>query len=745
MLTAALAGCSGGSSYVPSSYTVGGTLAGLGSGQSVTLLDNGGSALTLSTNGNFAFASGVEPGGSYSVTVGTQPTGQVCSVAGGTGAGAGVNANITSVSIICSTASYTIGGTVSGLAGGTTVTLLNNGGASLPVSANGSFTFATPVAYGGSYSVTVSAQPTGQVCSVAGGTGSGAGINANVSSVSITCSTASHTIGGSLSGLANGETFTLLDNGSDALTVTANGAFAFAAPVAYLGSYAVTVSSQPTGQTCSVSGGTGTGSGVTANVTGVSIVCSTFTYSIGGNLSGLLGNNALTLLNNGTDALTLTTNGAITFATPIAYGGSYTVTMSTPPIAQTCSITSGNGSALTAAVNSVAVNCAAPALSTLHSFVGGASDGATPLDSLISDASGNLYGTTYSGGSSNSGTVFKLAPDGSGGYTESVLYNFAGGASGGSPNSTLVLDASGNLYGTTSDYQYGMGWPSSENFGTVFKLTPDGSGGYTQSSLYSFNGGSDAANPLGNLVIDANGNLYGETINGGSTGSGTIFKLAPNGSGGYAENVLYSFPGGASGFFPNGPLTMDGGGNLYGTTQQGGSANLGTVFMLAPNGSGGYTGSILYNFLGAPDAAYPISAGIIMDGNGNLYGTTQSGGSSDRGTAFRLSPTGSGGYTETVLYSFSGGIGDQPNASLIVDPRGNLYGTTSRGGGTNYGTVFMLTPDGSGGYTESVLSSFSGSAGQMPTASLILDASGHLYGTTQAGGASSNGTVFEIH
>ncbi|WP_081858080.1 beta-propeller fold lactonase family protein [Thiomonas sp. FB-Cd] len=332
-----------------SSYTLGGRVSGL-SGGSVTLLLNGGNAFTLTANGTFTFPTQISS--TYTVTVGTQPTGQTCTVSNGSGAG--VTANVSNVSVTCSTNTYTIGGTVSGLASGTQVTLDNNGADPTTVTANGGFTFSTPVAYNGSYAVTVGTQPTGQTCTVSNGSGSG--VTANVSNVSVTCSTNTYTIGGTVSGLASGTQVTLDNNGADPTTVTANGGFTFSTPVAYNGSYAVTVGTQPTGQTCTVSNGSG--SGVTANVSNVSVTCSTNTYTIGGTVSGLASGTQVTLDNNGADPTTVTANGGFTFSTPVAYNGTYAVTVGTQPTGQTCTVSNGSGAGVTANTSNVAVTCA---------------------------------------------------------------------------------------------------------------------------------------------------------------------------------------------------------------------------------------------------------------------------------------------------------------------------------------------------------------------------------------------------
>ncbi len=425
-------------------------------------------------------------------------------------------------------------------------------------------------------------------------------------------------------------------------------------------------------------------------------------------------------------------------------------------------------------------------------------DGIQPFAGLMEDASGNFYGTTNGGGSTNAsdcnagscgyGTVFKLTPNG-GGYTKTVLYNFCS-----QPNCTdgansyagVIEDRSGNLYGTT--YNGGA-----NGGGTVFKLTPSGNG-YAESVLYSFCSQSqgsaactDGANPFAGLIEDSAGNLYGTTNLGGSgpvlvNGAyayGTVFMLSPSGDG-YTETVLYSFcsQGGnqcTDGAAPNAALIEDTSGNLYGTTALGGTGaqnciglGCGTVFKLSPS-SGGYVEAVLYSFCSqggsnCTDGGYPYGASLIEDASGNLYGTTSSGGvnscdSPGCGTVFRLAPNNDGSYTESVLHSFDYTDGASPDAGLIEDSSGNLYGTTSNGGtglsweceGCAGGTVFELSP-GDSGYTESVLYNFCSEGGTqctdgaVPVAGLIQDASGNLYGTTEFGGLNGIdwGTVFKL-
>lgn len=452
--------------------------------------------------------------------------------------------------------------------------------------------------------------------------------------------------------------------------------------------------------------------------------------------TGLPNSATVSLLDNDASVLTVSANGSVSFPANWS-GNAYAVTLKshTPGIA--CSVTHGSGPLGSSDVT-VDVACAAGSETVLHSFVLN-TDAEHPMGGVIMDSSGSLYGTTYNGGTNGTGTVFKLSP-GASAYSESILHSFIGSSDGANPDEGLVMDSSGNLYGTT---YYG----GTYGYGTVFKFTPDGAGGYTKTTLYSFGAASgDAWYPDARLLIDSSGNLYGTTWGGGAhANSGTVFELTPNGSGGYNEAVLYSFGASGDGQYPQSSLLMDSSGNLYGTTNEGGPNSTGTVFELKPSGSG-YTESLLYSF-GAymgTDGQFPIG-GLVMDASGNLYGTTTSGGTHGSGTVFALKPGGSG-YTESLLYSFTGGAdGQSPRGRLVMDSSGALFGPTEYGGSSGYGTVYELKPGGSG-YTESVLYSFAGGTdGQDPRAGLMLDSSGNLYGTTYGnGGGSPYGTVFKI-
>ena len=326
-------------------------------------------------------------------------------------------------------------------------------------------------------------------------------------------------------------------------------------------------------------------------------------------------------------------------------------------------------------------------------------DGEDPIGGLVRDSKGNLYGTTGYGGNAGGvcgtngcGTVFELVKTGAT-YTEKLLYAFTGGTDGANPGSGLVRDTGGNLYGTTLGGG-GSGCSSGAGCGTVFKITSAGN----EEVLYSFTGNADGAMPSASLILDAAGNLYGTTAYGGnvgggcgSLGCGVVFKVTPAGQ----EVVLYKFKGSADGQFPLAPLVRDGNGNLYGTTSTGGDVSnidctiqgngCGGVFELTEKG----VLRTLYTFTGYPtDGQHPL-AGMVRDKQGNLYGTTDGGGPSNRGTVFKVTPSG----VEEVLHSFVGGSdGVNPYGSLVLDAKGNLYGTALYGGAFGDGVLFKVIP-----------------------------------------------------
>ena len=392
----------------------------------------------------------------------------------------------------------------------------------------------------------------------------------------------------------------------------------------------------------------------------------------------------------------------------------------------------------------------------LHSFAG--PDGAWPAAELIFDSAGNLYGTTSSGGGAETGgVVFELTPTPTGGWAGKAIYHFRGGSDGGGNISPLIMDSAGNLYGTAwsgGDLSFCGGY----GCGVVFQLTPQPGGKWTESVLHAFTG-PDGNEPLGGVVFDSAGNLYGTTVLGGDLsscgglGCGTVFKLTPT-FGGWTQSLLYAFSGGADGSLPSSRLISDSAGNLYGTAYLGGTVNsncpngCGVVFALEPCCGGGWTETVLYTFDGGT-GGYDPSARLLLD-SGNLYGTARLGGTHGYGLVFKLTPTRVGEWKETVLYAFAGASdGRFPNSSLIFDPARDLYGTTLQGGSPSCpdgcGIVFKLTNIG-GQWRETVLRSFtySGLGGGTPAAGVILDSTGSIYGTTYFGGVGGAGVVFEL-
>ncbi len=375
----------------------------------------------------------------------------------------------------------------------------------------------------------------------------------------------------------------------------------------------------------------------------------------------------------------------------------------------------------------------------LHSFKSNGKDGTSPCGSLIFDASGNLYGTTTSGGADNDGTVYELSPKAGGGWTEKGLYTFGNG-SGAYPYGNVVFDAAGNLYGTTDS-------GGAYDFGTVYELTPKTGGGWNEKTLHSFGNNMDGRYPNGGLIFDAAGNLYGTAEAGGPHNSGGIvFELSPKTGAAWTEKALHSFGSGKDGAEPVGNLIFDAAGNLYGATYFGGAFGQGTVFELSPATGGGWTEKGLHSFEpGSTDGGLPTGS-LIFDGAGNLYGISYKGGVGNVGTVFELSPAAGGTWTSAMLHSFNdnGVDGFYPQGGLIFDASGNLYGTASEGGADNAGVVFEMTPGAGGSWTETLLRTFNGADGKDSCSGMIFDGSGNLYGTTSAGGAGGSGVVFEI-
>jgi uncharacterized repeat protein (TIGR03803 family) len=399
----------------------------------------------------------------------------------------------------------------------------------------------------------------------------------------------------------------------------------------------------------------------------------------------------------------------------------------------------------------------------LYSFTGLA-DGGKPAAGLVRDAAGNMFGVAPDGGDQEPeqcqttnygcGVVFEVTPNANGKWTQTVIHTFTGGSDGLTPQGNLILDSADNLYGTT---EYGgTGCDSYYGCGTVYELSPQENGSWTETILYNFKAGTDGYNPSAGLIFDSAGNLYGTTANGDNTacntlGCGSVFELIPGTDGTWTEKILYVFTGGTDGGESSSPLIFDTAGNLYGTAAIGGddtSCNApfgcGTIYKLSP-GSGNWEETVLKTFEGNDEGAYPHS-GLTLGAHGVLYGDISNSGSNGTGSIFKLTPETGGHFTFSTIYNFDLEFGAAPSASLLLS--GDvLYGTLYFGGSDNHicplgcGGVFHVT---TGGTDYTFFAFGAPTNGANPTGTVILDSAGNLYGTTTIGGTDDEGTAFEL-
>lgn len=444
-------------------------------------------------------------------------------------------------------------------------------------------------------------------------------------------------------------------------------------------------------------------------------------FKISGIISGLASGKQVTLLNNGRDELTVTSNTSFTFATPVVLGGKYNVTIK-QPADQVCDVRMGKGTNVTNNITDINIVCG---VEVLHSFGGKErGDGALPRASIITDGGSNFYGTTFSGGNKNFGTIFKLNTLGE----YSVLHSFTGTLFfDGLPSNPLVL-GNGLLYGTTPKIVD----PNAPNNilagGSIFEMDPNLPGSY--GLIYRFNSATPefGINPSAGLTFEDN-SLYGVTSEGGLNGGGTLFEINFT-KGTYSSLHNFSLETGA---VPNAALRFLNN-ILYGTTTQGGLNGSGTIFSFNPTFPNTY--APIFNFTDNP--AFPTSGGLIPGKGGLLYGMTAVGGKNNAGTIFSIDPT---TQAYQVIHDFGDAEdGENPIGGLTLDLDGYFYGVTASGGTSDNGTLFRFNPTDSASYQ--VLISFNGENGKTPAGTLVLNDDKHFYGATVEGGAYGLGTIF---
>ncbi|HEY1769390.1 MAG TPA: choice-of-anchor tandem repeat GloVer-containing protein [Chthoniobacterales bacterium] len=374
----------------------------------------------------------------------------------------------------------------------------------------------------------------------------------------------------------------------------------------------------------------------------------------------------------------------------------------------------------------------------IYSFAGD-EDGEYADTDIALDSAGNIYGTTVSGGDFGGGTVWELTPSGQS-WTHTVLYDFHGEADGGEPYKGVTLDPQGNLYGTAVT---GGSGSCEGGCGVAYKVTKTGSK-WKETVIHAFTGGDDGSGPGARLTLDGQGNLYGMTPTGGANGLGTIFQLHPDGAGHYTLNVIHTFTGSPDGETASAGRLILRGGKLYGVATAGGINGQGTAFYLTPTTVGEWNFHLIYSFVGEPNAGFPYSA-LHFDTAGNAYGTTYYAGANDLGSVYELTPTQSGEWSETELYSFAGGHdGSGPIGNVVSDRAGNLFGTTSEGG-LGDGTIFKLKLQPGGTAQERVVHRFAGPPdGAYPYNGMTGDGHDHFYGATVHGGAADEGAIYQF-
>ena len=402
---------------------------------------------------------------------------------------------------------------------------------------------------------------------------------------------------------------------------------------------------------------------------------------------------------------------------------------------RTWRLTIGGVAALAAALAISTAGAATATHQVVYNFTG-QKDGGNAATGLVFDSAGNAYGTTVQGGAFGCGTIFRLTPA-VGQWTPKTLWAFTCGSDGKNPHGGLTFDKAGNLYGTTVAGGDG-GFCTGDGCGVVFRLGVRGS----LRPIYAFTGKLDGFGPGSPVVFDAAGNIYGTAPDGGEHKMGVVYRLSFHRDH-WVQTVIHAFTGKSDGAVGSlGPLLVDAAGDLFGVTELGGKFGAGVAFKMTPGTGGTFTFTTIHTFKGTPDAGSPYG-GLIPDSAGNLYGTTYFGGTNGAGSVYELTPQSTGRYSERVLYSFQGGSdGDLPTSTLIFDAAGDLFGTTSSGGNTcDCGTIFKIA---AGTAKETILYRFGSSStdGHNPYYGLSFDMAGNLDTSTVAGGTFGEGTIF---
>ncbi|MGA2710769.1 MAG: kelch repeat-containing protein [Steroidobacteraceae bacterium] len=705
----------------PSNFTVSGTLSGLLGGRSLVVQDNGSNSTTVSSSGSFSFSGPIASGSNYAVTIMTQPVGQSCSVTDGSGMiGA---ANITNVSISCSDNTYNVAATVTGV-NASGLVLQNNGADNLTVASNGTFNFNTPVASGSAYAVSVSSQPLGESCTVTNG--SGTILSSNVGSVTVSCAANLYPVSGSLTGLLSGRSLILQDNGGNSTTVNANGTVNFSTPVASGSNYSVTVFSQPAGQNCTVTNGSGTVAG--AAVSNVGVACSDNTYNIGVAVSGVI-RSGLVLQDNGGDNLSVTSNGSFNFATPVPSGSAYAVTLLTQPPGENCSVSNGSGTVVAANVTGIPVGCTPISYSIGGLLVGLLTNNSVTLE----DNGGNDTTLSANGNFGFSGQIASGS-----GYAVTVSRQPPG-------QNCTVSNGSGTVFSsnittmqvTCNDNTYNIGVTVSGLLATESLVLQDNGG---DNLTISANGSVNFATPIGSgsgFAVTILSSPLGESCL-ITNGSGTVTSSNVNVTVGCTPNN-YTVSGAVSGLLPgNSVILQDNGGDnttvsantgfSFPTSIASGSAYAVTVSTQPPgqtcsvsNGGGTIAGANISNVtVGCSDNTYNIgvtvtglsASGLVLQDNSGDNLSISANGSVNFATPV---PSGSP-YAVTVLSNPTGqtctvtnGNGTVTSSNVLGVPVSCVTNTYTIGGsvsGLGSGSLVLqdnggddLTIDSNGSFT----------------------------------------------